>query len=199
MTTKQPRRGTIWQAVLVAIPILLGIIAACGSDDDSKAADKKDATTTSTEPEDLDMKAEDFVSLKDMTPVRGFFIDNRLGHLDEAVAVAEDGGGEYPVGTIIQLFPLEAMVKRAPGFDDLTNNWEFFSLDISAEGTKIVTRGSRDVINVVGLNCLDCHSKAKPEFDFVCEKDHGCDPLPFTDEQIRAAQEADPRPSSSGG
>ncbi|HEY3143391.1 MAG TPA: hypothetical protein VGJ86_19795 [Acidimicrobiales bacterium] len=200
MTTKQPRRGTIWQAALVAIPVLLGIIAACGSDDDSSTADKKDSTTTTTEPEDLEMQADDFVSLKDMTPVRGFFVDNPLGHLDEAVAVAEDldGGGEYPVGTVIQLIPFEAMVKRAPGFDNLTNNWEFFSLEVSAEGTKIVTRGSRDVINQFGGNCFDCHSRAKPEFDFICEKDHGCDPLPIGDDVIHAVQEGDPRPARSG-
>ena len=60
------------------------------------------------------MEADDFVNINDMTAVRGYFIDNRLGHLDEALAVANDpAGGTYPVGTIIQLVPQEAMVKRA--------------------------------------------------------------------------------------
>ena len=40
-------------------------------------------------------------------------------------------GGVYPVGTVIQLVPQEAMVKRAAGFDPATNDWEFFSLDVS--------------------------------------------------------------------
>src|ERR671918_719140 len=71
------------------------------------------------------------------------------GDDDDTVAVAEDteGGGPFPVGTIIQLVPQEAMVKRAPGFDPDSNDWEFFALDVSPEGTKIVTRGGAEVVN----------------------------------------------------
>jgi hypothetical protein len=144
------------------------------------------------------MQANDFVNIHDMTPVRGFFIDNRLGHLDEALAVADDPkGGTYPIGTVIQLVPQEAMVKRAPGFDPKSNDWEFFALDVTPQGTKITTRGGAEVINRFGGSCSGCHGAAKPEFDFVCEKDHGCAPLPIGDDVIKSVQEADPRPRAN--
>lgn len=196
MTTIQPRLGFVRHAVLVAIPVVAAVIAACGSSGDD--SDDAAGTTTTTEPEDLVMEADDFVSLHDMTPVRGFFIDNRLGHLEEAIAVANDpDGGVYPVGTIIQLVPFEAMVKRAPGFDPATNDWEFFSLEVTAEGTTILDRGGAGVVNQFGGSCVDCHSRARPEFDFVCEDDHGCEPLPIGDEVITSLQESDPRPRRS--
>jgi hypothetical protein len=197
------RRRAAGHGLLVAIPVVAALIAACGSSggDDPSAGSGEPSTTPTTEPEDLVMQAEDFVNLQDMTPVRGFFIDNRLGHLDEALAVADDpeGGGEYPVGTIIQLIPQEAMVKRAEGFDAGSNDWEFFSLEVSASGTRILSRGGTEVVNQFGGSCVDCHSAARPEFDFVCEHDHGCAPLPIGDDVIRAVQDADPRPRASGG
>lgn len=202
MTTMEPRVGALERVVLVAIPIVIALIAACSSGgDDDEAGGTDDAggteeTTTTTEPEDLVLEAGDFVNIHDMTPVRGFFVDNRLGRLDEALEVANDteGGGAYPVGTIIQLIPQEAMVKRAPGFDPDSNDWEFFSLNVTPEGTEIVTRGGAEVINQFGGSCADCHSAARPEFDFVCEKVHGCEPLPLGDDVIMSVQESDPRP-----
>lgn len=198
MTTEQPRVGALKRAVFVAIPVIIALIAACssGDDDDAASAGGSDETTTTTEPEDIVMEAEDFTNIHDMTAVRGFFVDNKLGHLDEALAVANDteGGGAYPVGTIIQLVPQEAMVKRAPGFDADSNDWEFFVLDATAEGTTITTRGGAEVINRFGGSCADCHSLARPEFDFVCEDEHGCEPLPIGDDIIMGIQNADPRP-----
>ena len=44
-------------------------------------------------------------------------------------------------------------------------------------------------------NCASCHSAADPQFDMVCEDDHGCDPLPFGDDVIVGVQQGDPRPS----
>lgn len=130
-----------------------------------------------------------------MTKVRGFFIDNRLGHLDEALAVANSPtGGRYPVGTVIQLVPQEAMVKRRAGWNPSTKDWEFFFLKVSAEGTVIATRGADQVVNRFGGNCASCHSAAQPQFDFVCEHTHGCAPLPIGDSIIRVIQDADPRP-----
>jgi hypothetical protein len=197
MTTEQPRVGALKRAVFVAVPLVLALIAACSSGDDDTAADaREDETTTTTAPEDIVLEAADFTNIHDMTAVRGFFVDNKLGHLDEALAVANDteGGGAYPVGTIIQLVPQEAMVKRAPGFDPDSNDWEFFVLDATADGTKITTRGGSEVINRFGGSCADCHNLAKPEFDFVCEDDHGCEPLPIGDDIIMSIQNADPRP-----
>ena len=199
MTTTQPRVGFMRHAIFVALPVIAALVVACSSGDDDSAdtADAADAeSTTTTAPEDFEMQASDFVNIHDMTAVRGFFVDNKLGHLDEALAVANDteGGGAYPVGTVIQLIPQEAMVKRAPGFSPETNDWEFFALTVSAEGTEITTRGGADVINQFGGSCADCHSLAREEFDFVCEKDHGCEPLPIGDDVIHSVQESDPRP-----
>jgi hypothetical protein len=184
------RRNSVKRFLLVMAPVVLAFAGACAT------SSNPTAVTTTSEPEDYAMRAEDFVSLQDMTTVRGFFVDNRLGHLDEAIAVANDPeGGVYPVGTVIQLVPQEAMVKRAPGFDPASNDWEFFSLDVSPQGTTILTRGGAEVINRFGgTSCADCHKKADPKWDFVCEQDHGCDPLPIGDDVIFAIQRADPRP-----
>jgi hypothetical protein len=40
--------------------------------------------------------------------------------------------------------------------------------------------------------CLECHQPAA-KFDFVCEKGHGCAPIPVTDEMIAKLQASDPR------
>ena len=195
MTTMQPRVGALRRTILLAIPVVIALIAACSSGGDDDSADEADDATT-TEPEDLVMEATDFANIHDMTPVRGFFVDNKLGHLDQALDIANDteGGGAYPVGTIIQLVPQEAMVKRAPGFDENSNDWEFFSLDVTPAGTEILTRGGAEVINRFGGSCADCHNLAKPEFDFVCEDTHGCEPLPIGDDVITSIQDQDPRP-----
>src|SRR5688572_13042227 len=59
--------------------------------------------------EDLDMQAADFGCILDGSHVRMFYVWNSLGHLDEALAVADSAtGGDYPVGTVIQLVPQEA-------------------------------------------------------------------------------------------
>lgn len=185
------RARAVWRGLWVTVPILAAVVVGCSS-----AAQQ---ATTTTPPEDITLQAGDFVSLKDMTPVRGFFIDNRLGHLDEALAVANDPeGGVYPVGTLIQLVPQEAMVKRRAGFDAGSDDWEFFNLDVSPTGTKITTRGGSAVINRFGGSCSSCHSAAEPRFDFICEHTHGCDPLPIGDDVIRSIQQADPRPAKTG-
>ncbi|HEX8804663.1 MAG TPA: hypothetical protein VF743_10725 [Acidimicrobiales bacterium] len=199
-TTGGHRVGAVRHAVLVAVPVVLALVAACSSGGGGSDEAAGSGTTGTTEPADIVLQADDFVRLQDMTPVRGFFIDNRLGHLDEALAVANDpDGGTYPVGTVIQLVPQEAMVKRAPGFDADSNDWEFFSLDVSAEGTTILERGGAEVINRFGGSCASCHSAAEPQFDFVCEDTHGCAPLPIGDDVIRSVQEADPRPPADAG
>ena len=110
------------------------------------------------------------------------------------MANARDGG-TYPPGTVIQLFPQEAMVKHRAGWNPSTHDWEFFFLDVSATGTKIVHRGTDQVVNRFGGNCASCHSAAAAKFDFVCETDHGCAPLPISDDLIKLAQLGDPRPT----
>jgi len=108
------------------------------------------------------------------------------------VAESPDGG-VYPVGTVIQLIPSEAMVKRADGWSPQTGDWEFFSLSVSANGTVIEDRGATETVNQFGGNCLDCHALAEPQWDFVCEQDHGCDPIPIPEATIDMLQEGDPR------
>lgn len=151
-------------------------------------------TPTTGELEDLDMQPGDFACILGWDKVRKFRITNLLGHLDEALAVAEDpAGGVYPVGTVIQLIPNEAMVKRAVGFAPDNSDWEFFALTTTADGTTIMARGTSEVVNGFGGNCFDCHAKAEPQWDRICESGHGCDPLPFTPEQIEMVQQGDPR------
>lgn len=160
----------------------------------SGSEDETETETTGEPPEDPVLGADDFGCVLDWPKVRRFRITNVLGDVDASLAVANSAdGGSYPVGTLIQLVPTEAMVKRAPGFAPQSNDWEFFSLSVSADGTEILARGSDRVVNAFGGNCFDCHAKAEPQWDFICEQDHGCDPLPFTAEQIEAVQNADPR------
>jgi hypothetical protein len=120
--------------------------------------------------EDLDMQPDDFSCIGDWDKVLGFRINNLLGHLDEAIAVAESAtGGVYPVGTIIQHLPTEAMVKRRPGFSAATKDWEFFLLQLSPTGeTTILERGTTDIQTSMGQTCVSCHTKAAAEFDFIC-------------------------------
>jgi hypothetical protein len=185
--------GGFTHAVLVAIPIVIAVAVGCSSADDD--GDTASDTTDTTAIEDVVVDAADFKPLAEMTSVRGFFVDNVAGDLEATLAVANDPeGGTYPVGTVIQLIPQEAMVKRAAGFDPDSNDWEFFTLDVTAAGTTIVSRGGSEVVNRFnGTSCADCHGAAEPQFDFVCENDHGCAPLPVGDDVITAIQNADPR------
>ena len=200
MRTSKQGIGAVSHLALVAIPVVLAVVVGCGSSGGDGDGEEAGGTTTTTAVEDVEVQAADFLALGDMTPVRGFFVNNLLGHLDEAVAVAEDpDGGVYPVGTVIQLIPQEAMVKRAEGFSPETNDWEFFTLDATAAGTTIVTRGGAEVLNrFSGTSCSGCHSAAEPQFDMVCENTHGCAPLGVPDEVITTIQQSDPRPRQTG-
>ena len=125
--------------------------------------------------------------------------NTRIKHADpeklkEAMRILRDSvpETEYPVGTILQLIPNEAMVKHPHEKFPKTNGWEFFFLGVSKEGTKITDRGV-DVVNASqGVTCLSCHQPAA-RFDFVCEKGHGCAPIPFDDQKIADIQRADLR------
>jgi len=135
-----------------------------------------------------------FKCLQEMTPVRGFFVANLLGKIDDTLKVATSPtGGRYPPGSVVQLVPTEVMVKHKEGWNPMTKDWEFFELTVSATGSKINVRGATDVVNRFKGNCFGCHVAAKPEWDLICEKDHGCAPLPISTERIVAIQKADPR------
>ncbi len=180
--------------------LAIALMSGCGDDAASGADAAPSGPDSAVVPdaagggEDLDMKASDFECVLRWDKVRNFRITNKLGHKAEALAVANNvnGGMEYPVGTIIQLVPFEAMVKRAKGWNLPSGDWEFFALGVSGSTTTIDSRGNATV-NFQGKQCLDCHAKTMPAFDFVCEKTHGCDPLGIGDDVILQFQNADSR------
>ena len=143
---------------------------------------------------DAEIDAKSFRCITKMTPVRHFYVDNLRGELDATLAAANaPNGAVYPPGSVIQLIPGEAMVKRDEGFNATTRDWEFFELDVSKDGTEIRKRGFADVVNRFGGNCFGCHAAARPEWDLVCEADHGCAPIPVTRAMSGALQRTDPR------
>ncbi|MGQ0824283.1 MAG: hypothetical protein ACT4OX_04475 [Actinomycetota bacterium] len=195
-------RGWVWGSAVVVAGVLF---AACGGGGDDAAPESSrstaseppaDPTTSTTEVvEDIEMQAADFPNINTLTKVGNHFVGNMLGHLDEALAVANSpDGGTYPVGTLIQLVPQEAMVKRAEGWSPGTGDWEFFSLDATPEGTTILTRGKTPVLNRFDMDCAACHGQAEAQWDFVCDEGHGCDPLGLDQAMIAGLQQADPRP-----
>jgi hypothetical protein len=150
--------------------------------------------TLTAEEAGIEIRADNFQCLHNMTRVRHFFVDNLLGELDATVAAANaHEGATYPPGSLVQLVPGEAMVKHHAGWNAATRDWEFFELEVSSEGTNIGKRGFADVINRFGGNCFACHVKARPEWDLICEQGHGCEPIPITREQIGQIQKDDPR------
>ncbi len=144
-------------------------------------------------PASFPISDQSFKCITQMTHVRHFYVDNLAGNLKGTVKVAEAATGNYPVGSVLQLVPGEVMVKREPGFNATTRDWEFFELNVSPEGSTIRTRGFQEVNNRFGGNCFNCHVKAHPEFDLVCDNNHGCDPIPITRAMSGALQHTDPR------
>ena len=143
---------------------------------------------------EIEVTADTFRCITHMTPIRHFYVDNLLDDLEGTLAVANsEDGGVYPPGSVVQLIPTEVMVKHGKGWNAATRDWEFFELDVSAAGSSIRNRGFTDVINKFGGNCFACHVRARPEWDLICEKDHGCDPIPVTREKILELQQTDPR------
>lgn len=135
-----------------------------------------------------------FGCIRDMKPVRGFYVSNLLGNVDDTVkAASKTEGAVYPVGSVVQLVPTEVMVKREAGYDAKSNDWEFFELIVSGKETKINVRGSTQVVNRFGGNCLTCHAQAQPQYDMICEQTHGCAPIPITPIMAKAIQNTDSR------
>jgi len=145
--------------------------------------------------QDITVSEHTFGCILDWPKVR----NTRFKHADpeklkEAMRILRDSvpDKEYPVGTILQLVPFEAMVKHPREKFPKTNGWEFFALEVSEGGTKIRDRGDNVVNLSQGVTCLSCHQPAA-RFDFVCEKGHGCAPIPFDDQKIAELQHADLR------
>ena len=126
--------------------------------------------------EDAMVTEADFDCLKAWPQVGGVRVRSVSGHHAEA-ELAVEAGGPFPVGTILQLFPEEAMVKRGQGFSPATNDWEFLVLSNAHGETRIEARGTTEVRNVAGT-CAGCHAEAEPRYDMVCRTGRGCKPLP---------------------
>jgi hypothetical protein len=132
--------------------------------------------------------------MRDMTPVRHFYVDNLAGDLQGTLAAANNPKGAiYPPGSVVQLVPTEVMVKREQGFNPATGDWEFFELSVNDKGSTIGKRGFAEVNNRFGKNCFGCHAPAREPWDFVCESDHGCEPIPIDHKMTGALQRSDPR------
>jgi len=214
-------RGTKVSRLLASVALAV-LLPSCGNDGDSSRRPMATATaamptatatavptatatavptatatavpTASPEPLDFAATAEDFDCMLDWEPVRKFRITNKLGMLQEALDLAKNprAGLQFPVGTIVQLFPGEAMVKRGETFDPDNHNWEYFELDTFADRTEIRVRGREDAVNRFGGQCLGCHVAAR-EFDFLCETGRGCADLGLPPGLIETLQNADPR------
>ncbi len=184
------------KAVLV-VSMLVGIQACGKTEEVSEVAVKQEVqleSAVATVIPEMKIDADSFVCLSKMTAVRHYFVDNLRDDLAATVAAAKStDGAVFPPGSVVQLVPTEAMVKHESGWNAATNDWEFFELDVSAEGSSIRNRGFTDVVNRFGGNCFGCHIKAEAKYDFICELDHGCDPIPVTREMIAGIQAQDPR------
>ena len=152
------------------------------------------AIKTLTAPKVVNIDETSFSCIRDMTPVRHFYVDNVLGDIDSTLAVANNPeGGIYPAGSVVQLVPTEVMVKRESGTSPATGDWEFFELEVNEEGSKIAKRGFVDVVNRFDGNCFACHAPAREKWDFICESGHGCEPIPIDHKMTGALQRSDPR------
>ena len=141
----------------------------------------------------IEVTEDSFGCILDGTKVRKFYVQSLADNLEGSLAVANgEAALPYPPGTLVQLIPFEAMVKRETGFSPETRDWEFFFLEASADGTTIVERGKDEAENSFGGNCFACHSLA-PDNDFICETGNGCDPITISDEVIESLQVGDPR------
>jgi hypothetical protein len=141
---------------------------------------------SSVSADDIAVSEQTFGCILDWPKIR----NTRFQHADpvklkEAMRIFRDSvpDKDYPVGTILQLVPFEAMVKHPRENFPNSNGWEFFALEVSEAGTTIRDRGDEVVNLVLGEPCLSCHQPAT-RFDFVCEKGHGCAPLPLDDQMI---------------
>jgi hypothetical protein len=147
----------------------------------------------------IPVDGKNFPCISQLTPVRGFFVGNLRGDLESTLEVARaPTGGVYPPGSIVQLIPTEVMVKQVPGTSPRTRDWEFLELEVSKSGSRIVKRGDAELVGSDGGSCLGCHSLARPEWDMICETDHGCAAIPETPALIGALQRTDPRCKGRG-
>ncbi len=131
--------------------------------------------------EDLFLVDDDFACLGDARweKVGNSRLWNPLGHQLVAAEHARSKAlGEYPVGTVLQLFPGEASVKRGRGFSPETGDWEFLILAADADGQTVIQQRGTTELGNVGGSCIACHA-GSAAFDYACLTNSGCGSLPF--------------------
>jgi len=186
-------KNILAKGAAILIVSLCTVLTAVAADQANKEADEAVKV-----PGQLEVSADTFNCIRDMTKVRGFYVDNLKGDLAGTLAVANsETGGIYPPGSVVQLVPGEVMIKHEQGYSPATKGWEFFELDVSEDGSEIRKRGFVDVVNRFGGNCFGCHIQAKPQWDMICEDTHGCETIPITKEMIDLIQRTDPRCSDN--
>jgi hypothetical protein len=182
--------------VFVQALFIASVAVASGSHAADALTPSPAATPTAPTPviAPVNVDESSFRCIRKMTPVRHFYVDNVLGNLTGTLAAANaPKGAPYPPGSVVQLVPGEAMVKREPGVSPATGDWEFFELNVDGKGTKIHKRGFTDVNNQFGGNCFTCHAPAREPWDFICESGRGCEPIPIDHKMTGAVQRSDPR------
>src|ERR1700758_778615 len=83
--------------------------------------------------DDIVVSEQTFSCILDWPKVRNTYINNADPEkLKEAIRIFRDdiSDTEYPLGTILQVIPSEAMVKHQRGTFAKTNDWELFALDV---------------------------------------------------------------------
>lgn len=168
---------------LLLAPVLFLAAGGCGS------------SHASPEPQcagEYVAQADDFGCIRDWPGKDAVRLVNRCGHQEAALEMLRNPhpNMELPVGTIIQVLPNEAMVKRGNAFDPEHGNWEYFILAPLPGGTRVVARGTQ-VFNVGGT-CRHCHVHAR-EHDNVCGLGHDCPPPGVRNAHFLWTQYLDPR------
>jgi hypothetical protein len=145
-------------------------------------------------------KPETFQCLLDGTKASGkhFYVFHRnKTALRRALHKIETGkmGKGLPVGTVLQLVPFEAMVKRGGQFNREGHGWEYFSLNPKADGTtEIVLRGQTEVLSAfTHTSCQNCHENLAAHRDAICEFVQGPAGIGLTDDLLAVIQNGDPR------
>ena len=137
---------------------------------------------------------EDFRCLTEgkQPPGKRFFIFSRKkATVRKALRKTKTGklGKGYPVGTILQLFPFEAMAKRGGDFNPEGGGWEYFTLKPNPDGTtEILKRGAAEVTGLTRTSCQACHVSVAAQHDSVCEFVIGPEGLGLTDELVTRLQ-----------
>ncbi len=182
-------------SVLLATLSTLCLLGCTNTNDTPTALHPPEAVPATAESaSQITVNESSFRCIRQMTPVRHFYVDNLQGNKEGTLAAANaPKGAIYPAGSVVQLVPTEAMVKREAGFSPPTGDWEFFELEVSSTGSKIHKRGFAEVNNRFGKNCFSCHVPAREPWDFICESGHGCEPIPIDHAMTGALQRSDPR------